>query len=351
MEHQIIHRDIKPQNLLLKKKSNSSLVHNNENINTFSYENYDLKIADFGLSKPLKHDEMTKTFAGTRAFMSPEVLNGHKYGKKADMWSVGCIALLLIIGKNPFEKNYNAKEAMKKVNIRSYLQSHYQLSSDLIDLVQKLLTYDRNNRIDCTAALRHPFLYEKIDIYPSNLFTNVSEEQSSSFTAESLGTKTNIIENNGQINNDIQLKPETIEMDSIDDFTEIISHWMKMEEKRIILHSFGERLSVKFSIPIGSFMLIINNDFSSKFVQNGLSCRIHLGESGTLLILADRILPNGECLPIEFTTDGANCLEVVVQYSQSTQGVTWRDPSLWRFYPLNAGVSFTIQLFKMKDTV
>ncbi len=97
VEHQIIHRDIKPQNLLLKKRINSSLLPDDHNVNsTFSYKDYDLQLADFGLSKPLKHDELANSFAGTLGYISLEVLRRHSYAKKADMWSVGCIALLFI---------------------------------------------------------------------------------------------------------------------------------------------------------------------------------------------------------------------------------------------------------------
>lgn len=71
---EIIHRDIKSQNIFLTKNNN-------------------LRIGDFGLAKKLKKNKRNSymTKVGTDCYMAPEVLQGEIYGKPADVWSLGCV--------------------------------------------------------------------------------------------------------------------------------------------------------------------------------------------------------------------------------------------------------------------
>ena len=86
----IIHRDIKPDNLLLDKNGN-------------------LKISDFGLSaiKSEEADENVKchgTMAGAIQFMAPEVAGGEKYGFKSDLYMLGLTFFLLMTSRLPEKK-------------------------------------------------------------------------------------------------------------------------------------------------------------------------------------------------------------------------------------------------------
>lgn len=80
----IIHRDIKPQNILLNAKGQA-------------------KITDFGVSGELANTQaMAKTFVGTVKYMSPNRISGKKHSAKSDIWSLGLVALEGALGYYPY---------------------------------------------------------------------------------------------------------------------------------------------------------------------------------------------------------------------------------------------------------
>jgi len=82
-ENNIVHRDIKTDNIFFKDDR--------------------LKLADFGFSKRLKYpDDLMQTSLGSPLYMAPEVLNNDVYGSKADLWSCGVILYQMLFNSLPY---------------------------------------------------------------------------------------------------------------------------------------------------------------------------------------------------------------------------------------------------------
>lgn len=124
-DRNLIHRDIKPQNLLLCPSPSSyrkgiaqavPFKGNEDSFNpTTGLESLPmLKIADFGFARSLPATSLAETLCGSPLYMAPEILRYEKYDAKADLWSVGTVLYEMVVGKPPFRAT-NHVELLRKI--------------------------------------------------------------------------------------------------------------------------------------------------------------------------------------------------------------------------------------------
>ncbi|CCL99070.1 uncharacterized protein FIBRA_01082 [Fibroporia radiculosa] len=108
-QRNLIHRDIKPQNLLLNPAASDDLARGHPLGVPI------LKVADFGFARSLPQAMMAETLCGSPLYMAPEILRYEKYDAKADLWSVGAVLYEMAVGKPPF-RAANHIELIKKID-------------------------------------------------------------------------------------------------------------------------------------------------------------------------------------------------------------------------------------------
>jgi calcium/calmodulin-dependent protein kinase I len=141
-ERGIVHRDLKLENLLLKKKGG-----------------LEIKLADFGLSK-LYSGQALQTACGTPFYVAPDVLMGTGYGPAVDMWSVGVLLYVLLSGRLPFAADSDA-ELFRLIIAGNLVWKSPQfdgVSSEAKDLIKKLINTEPEQRWSAKQAIEHPWV-------------------------------------------------------------------------------------------------------------------------------------------------------------------------------------------------
>lgn len=135
----ILHRDLKPDNILIKKNQDGLCR---------------VKICDFGTSAIFKKGEKQNEIIGTLCYMAPEVLN-QEYNQKCDLWSCGVIMYILLTGKRPFIGR-DDDQIIEKILFNSYNETLLKKYNKYTkDLLRKLLEKNPENRISAEEALNH----------------------------------------------------------------------------------------------------------------------------------------------------------------------------------------------------
>lgn len=160
-ERDLIHRDIKPQNLLLCPAPTSYRSGTSQFIpykgSDNSYEPTTgletlpmLKIADFGFARSLPATSLAETLCGSPLYMAPEILRYEKYGAEADLWSVGTVLYEMVVGRPPFRAT-NHVELLRKIEKgedRIRFPDENPVSDDMKKLIRGLLKRNPVERLN-----------------------------------------------------------------------------------------------------------------------------------------------------------------------------------------------------------
>jgi serine/threonine protein kinase len=149
----IIHRDIKPQNILFD-------------------EHYNIKVADFGkffpysgLSTKVTNDSKPKTICGSDSFKSPELLMRKNYnGVMNDLFAAGVTLFILVSAKAPFV-SATPNNGFYKFIALNYIDKFWnahekksKFSAELKDLLNSMFAFDPTHRLSISEILSHPWM-------------------------------------------------------------------------------------------------------------------------------------------------------------------------------------------------
>ena len=148
---------------------------------TINSKSLGLKLCDFGLGAIIDDRAALKDFCGSPGFFAPEILLKESYsGDKADIWSIGCILLEMILGRENFCDVWMSvfdKKSLSSHNKENFcsqikealnvLRNVSDFSDDLKDFLFKILNLIPSERPSAGELLNHPWLAQKIE-YPRN---------------------------------------------------------------------------------------------------------------------------------------------------------------------------------------
>ncbi|XP_003974558.3 serine/threonine-protein kinase ULK1a isoform X3 [Takifugu rubripes] len=194
----ILHRDLKPQNILLCHP----VGRRSSPINTC------IKIADFGFARHLQTNTMAATMCGSPMYMAPEVIMSQHYDAKADLWSIGTIVYQCLTGKAPFRASTPQELRLFYESNRTLLPSvPKETSHDLKDLLLGLLQRNHQERISFEEFFHHPFLETSSTTKKSPTLSYPSSASASSSCSSSTSHLASPQHSDGELNQ-IQLKEE-----------------------------------------------------------------------------------------------------------------------------------------------
>ena len=164
----LIHRDVKPQNLLLSP-SPDYFARERPDIMPYMASGDALeplagirslpmlKIADFGFARSLPSTSLAETLCGSPLYMAPEILRYEKYDAKADLWSVGTVLYEMMTSKPPFRASNHVEllRRIEKGEDRIKFPDDVLVSDSMQRLIRALLKRDPKERMSFADFFNH----------------------------------------------------------------------------------------------------------------------------------------------------------------------------------------------------
>ncbi|KHG24620.1 Serine/threonine-protein kinase 36 [Gossypium arboreum] len=141
--NRIIHRDMKPQNILIGA---GSVV----------------KLCDFGFARAMSTNTVVlRSIKGTPLYMAPELVREQPYNHTVDLWSLGVILYELFVGQPPFYTN--SVYALIRHIVKDPVKYPDEMSASFKSFLKGLLNKVPQSRLTWPALLEHPFVKETLD--------------------------------------------------------------------------------------------------------------------------------------------------------------------------------------------
>lgn len=139
----VVHRDLKPENLVFRTKAQRELV-----------------LIDFGDSRIVQENECYEDFVGTAFYLAPECIRKRTGDelKKSDVWTIGVITWIMLVGRPPFVAEDNSKLLSKIIKDALVFPKKPILSKVAKDFLQKMLSKKPEERLSAKQALEHDWL-------------------------------------------------------------------------------------------------------------------------------------------------------------------------------------------------
>jgi len=160
--HDIVHRDIKPENVLcqIRPPDNQVVLKDDKQQKPEVIP----KIVSFGFSANFKEKGGCSSLIGTDEYVAPEVLNeSTKYNEKVDMWSLGVLMYILLVGYFPFDYDHNTqskKVLYTKIREGEVIYSHgwEEVSDGAKRLIKKLLRVSPSKRASAEEVMEDEWI-------------------------------------------------------------------------------------------------------------------------------------------------------------------------------------------------
>ncbi|XP_029955573.1 serine/threonine-protein kinase 17A [Salarias fasciatus] len=139
--HNVVHLDLKPQNILLTSSSPLG----------------DIKIVDFGLSRMVSSHQELREIMGTPEYVAPEILNYEPISTATDMWSIGVLAYVMLTGVSPFLGD-DKQETFLNISQLNVSYGEEELDRAAVAFIQTLLRKQPHERATAEQCLQHAWL-------------------------------------------------------------------------------------------------------------------------------------------------------------------------------------------------